>query len=84
MSSRPPRPKVFSPQTFGNSKTGNFWVEYPSGLVDLTRSAFAPTNSNEVPAKGEGHLEIGVDGARKIRVDPKQSAIVIIDMQKYV
>lgn len=84
MSSRPPRPRVSSPQTYGNPKTGSFWVEYPSGLVDLTRLAFAPVDSNEPPLKSHEHLEIDVDGDRKIRIDPKQSAIVIIDMQKYI
>ena len=35
-----PRPKVARPTEYGNAAA--FWVEYPSGLVDLTRSAHLP------------------------------------------
>ncbi|GJJ06864.1 hypothetical protein Clacol_001060 [Clathrus columnatus] len=82
---RPPRPRVTEPQVFGSIKQGNFWVEYPSGLVDLTRASPLTTNQLkqiDVPAKTEGQLDIPVNGDRTIRVDMKQSAFVIIDMQK--
>ena len=35
-----PRPHVSLPTEYGNA--ANFWVEYPTGLVDLTRSAHLP------------------------------------------
>jgi hypothetical protein len=34
----PSPPRVEEPQTFGSVKSGSFWVDYPSGLVDLTCS----------------------------------------------
>jgi hypothetical protein len=82
--SPPSRPRVTEPQVFGNVKLGSFWVEYPCGLIDLTRSSSLSPNVDPVygPKKAEGYLDIEVDGDRTIRVDPKQSAIVIIDMQK--
>lgn len=36
-----PRPKVAKPTEYGNAAA--FWIEYPSGLVDLTRSAHLPS-----------------------------------------
>jgi hypothetical protein len=79
-----PRPRVTEAQTFGNVKSGSFWVEYPSGLLDLTRSSPLGSNAKEVepPAQKNGQLEIEVEGDRKIRIDAKQAAIVIVDMQK--
>lgn len=87
------RPPVDKPVEYGNATS--FWVEYPSGLVDLTRSAHL--SEAEAPAAGvkdsdsdsgsgpplvqSGQLEIAVDG-RTIRVDAKKSALVVIDMQK--
>lgn len=80
----PSRPRVDELQTFGSVKDGSFWVEYPSGLVDLTRSN--PLNSNSTPTdppqKSLGHLEIEVEGDRKIRIDAAKTAIIIVDMQK--
>lgn len=86
------RPPVDKPVEYGNATS--FWVEYPSGLVDLTRSAHL--SEAEAPAPGakdsdsdsagppsvqSGQLDIAVDG-RTIRVDAKKSALVVIDMQK--
>lgn len=38
-----PRPRIAAPTEFGDAP--NFWVEYPNGLVDLTRSAPLPPAS---------------------------------------
>ena len=80
----PPRPRVEEPQTFGSVKDGSFWVEYPSGLVDLTCSSPLESDNspNPPPLKSQGQLEIDVEGDRKIRIDAAKTAIVIVDMQK--
>lgn len=71
---------------YGNSLS--FWVEYPSGLIDVTRSEHVPTSPEDsevkpLPLKGD-QVDIPVDGGRTIRIDTKSTAIVIIDMQKSV
>lgn len=83
---RPPRPRVDYAQVFGSIKNGNFWVEYPSGLVDLTRTNPVTEESKliDTPTKAENELDIHVDADRVIRIDPTRSAFVVIDMQKYV
>ena len=83
---RPPRPHVGEPQTYGSVKNGSFWVEYPSGLVDLTCSSpvASDSTSSDPPQKLQGQLEVDVDGDRKIRIDASKTAIVIVDMQKCV
>ncbi|KAF8515583.1 Isochorismatase hydrolase [Gautieria morchelliformis] len=70
-------------KTFGNVKNGSFWVEYPSGLLDLTRSNPLIPAATQAPKKRDAELEIQVEGNRTIRVDAKQAAIVIVDMQNY-
>lgn len=83
--SAPALPKLINPKTFGNVKTGSFWTEYPSGLLDLTRK-HPPSEAQKTslaPQKAENELEFDVEGNRRIRIDPKQSAIIIVDMQKY-
>lgn len=79
------RPRVEEPHNFGSVKGGSFWVEYPSGLVDLTCSnPWLPEykSSSPPPKKPDGELEIDVDGGRKIRIATAKTAIVIVDMQK--
>ena len=81
------RPKVTSPVEYGNDT--DFWVEYPSGLVDLSRTSHLPSDaeaaSNAVPPSlRPTQAEIVVNGDRVIRVEKERTAIVIIDMQKYV
>ncbi|EJD04115.1 uncharacterized protein FOMMEDRAFT_82108 [Fomitiporia mediterranea MF3/22] len=88
------RPHVEVPTEYGNA--ASWWVEYPDGLVDLSRSVHlysgskiekdeALADSKEVPkiapAKPKGLLDIAVDKERMIRVDPRKSALVVIDMQ---
>jgi hypothetical protein len=78
------RPPVSVTTEYGNA--ASFWVEYPNGLVDLTRShhisSNIPNSNQEPPEITSEQLEIDVDTGRKIRIDKKSTAIVIIDMQK--
>lgn len=78
---------VSKPTEYGNATS--FWVEYPSGLIDLSRSRhvsdvgevdLSPTPS----LNAETQIDIPVDKERTVRIDKGSSAIVIIDMQKYV
>ena len=79
------RPKVPAPVEYGNDT--DFWVEYPSGLIDISRKTRL-----ESIADGEGlslppplqptQVDIEVDRGRTVRIDKEASAIVIIDMQK--
>lgn len=78
------RPPVEKPIEYGNA--GEFWVEYPSGLVDLTRASHLPSSASDAatpPPLTQEFLEFPVDGQRTLRIDKKSSAIVIIDMQNY-
>ncbi len=82
-----------------------FWVEYPDGLMDLTRTHLVPSIGDSPGQKSNGtavsegskdekppaldtetQVEIEVEGdpKRRIRVNKKKCAFVIIDMQKYV
>ncbi|KZV63295.1 Isochorismatase hydrolase [Peniophora sp. CONT] len=74
------RPHVQSAQEWGNPS--NFWVEYPSGLVDLTRTTHLPADANE-PELKSGQFDLPVDGDRVIRLDPAKTAYVIVDMQNF-
>lgn len=82
------RPHVTSPIEYGDA--ASFWVEYPSGLVDLTRHAHLPLGAQDTgevqipPLQTSTQLEIPVDGERVVRISKERSAIVIIDMQKCV
>ena len=88
-------PKVTVATEYGNA--ASFWVEYPNGLVDFSRSTHLPKGeptpgdvvqdqtAGEVPIPSlakDVQLDISVDGDRLVRVAKKQSAIVIVDMQK--
>jgi hypothetical protein len=78
------RPPVVAPTTWGHSKD-NYWVEYPSGLIDLSRSnPITTTGSSDVkkPEIKKGEYEFNVLNDRRLRIDPEKSAVVIIDMQK--
>ncbi|CAE6470150.1 unnamed protein product [Rhizoctonia solani] len=61
------RPPVLHPTTYGASHT---WIEYPSGLVDLS------PNSTQ-------SIEFSVVGDRRVRLDPGRAALVVVDMQNY-
>ncbi|KAI0068225.1 Isochorismatase hydrolase [Artomyces pyxidatus] len=77
------RPHVEQVTEYGNA--ASFWVEYPSGLVDLTRSHHVPSgaSSHSVPPLKSDQIEIAVDGEREVRVDTSKTAFVIIDMQNF-
>lgn len=49
------RPRVARATEYGNA--ASFWVEYPSGLVDLTRTTHLPSFRND-HAKPEGSREL--------------------------
>lgn len=79
---------VPAPIEFGNDLSG-FWVEYPSGLVDLSRSQhiFEGTSLGtplDAPPLKAGQADISAEKGRTVRIDTKASAIVIVDMQKSV
>lgn len=79
------RPKVETPVEHGYEP--DFWVEYPSGLVDLSRKDHLPSGSSATtapPALKSSQMEIEVNGGRTIRVEKETTAIVIVDMQKCV
>ncbi|KAJ3734826.1 Isochorismatase hydrolase [Lentinula guzmanii] len=48
------RPLVPQPVEYGDPKSNNFWVEYPNGLVDLSRS----THLKELKDSAEKQLDI--------------------------
>ncbi|KAI0308235.1 hypothetical protein B0F90DRAFT_141101 [Multifurca ochricompacta] len=83
-----PLPPPDRPIEYGN--TSSFWVEYPSGLIDLTRTTHLPADEAKVidaPPLAPGQLDIPVDGEvrqKSVRINVAASAYVIIDMQKYV
>ena len=72
-----------APITYGNALS--FWVEYPSGLIDLSRSQH-PTGEfgEKPPVLASEQVDIPVDGGRTIRIDTKSTAMIVIDMQKCV
>ena len=78
-----PRPRVQQPVTFGDPADGNFWVEYPDGLIDITRSGTQLLNGGK-HGPAEREVEIDVHGDRHVRLATIKTALVIIDMQKLV
>ncbi|KAG9082021.1 hypothetical protein FS749_007175 [Ceratobasidium sp. UAMH 11750] len=69
------RPPVTSLTTYGDPSTNSYWVEYSSGLVDLSH----PNDSS--PKKDV--VEFEVAGERRVRIEPGASALVVVDMQNY-
>ena len=79
------RPRVGQTTIFGNSASGRFWVEYPSGLIDITSSRPSEVTSDgnaREPKISSHELEFDVQDDRKIRLNVHKSALVVIDMQK--
>jgi hypothetical protein len=81
------RPLPQNPTEYGN--VASFWVEYPSGLIDLSRSRHilekgpgSKVFDVPPPLDAESQLDIPVDQERTVRINKSSSAIVIIDMQK--
>jgi hypothetical protein len=78
------RPRVSEPVEYGGP--ASWWVEYPSGLMDLTRSMHlgSSTGAAKEGRRKQGEWDIPVDGDRTIRVDARKSALAVVDMQKFV
>ncbi|KAJ4486102.1 Isochorismatase hydrolase [Lentinula aciculospora] len=83
-------PPVLQPVEYGDSTSNDFSVEYPNGLVDLSRSIHLEDiidsgidASTSTPPLRPGQLDIVVTGDRTVRVDTGKSALVIIDMQNF-
>ncbi|KAJ7092697.1 Isochorismatase hydrolase [Mycena epipterygia] len=82
------RPRVPTAIEYGSDATPQgYWVEYPSGLVDVSRTSHLPPTSGdaqvEAPPLTSALLDIPVDGDRTVRVNRNSTAIVIIDMQNF-
>ncbi|KAI0825076.1 Isochorismatase hydrolase [Trametes gibbosa] len=90
------RPRLPVATEYGNATS--FWVEYPSGLVDLTRTAHLPTGpladgdvAHEHPAhdtpvpplKPATQWEVPVHGGHTLRISKNRTAFVIVDMQNF-
>ncbi|KAJ3734825.1 Isochorismatase hydrolase [Lentinula guzmanii] len=83
-------PHVSKPVEFGDPKSGDFCVEYPNGLVDLSRTNHLehqkrsdPGSSVTTPTLRPGQLDIPVTGDKTVRLDTDKTAFVIIDMQNF-
>ncbi|KAF5375023.1 hypothetical protein D9758_000309 [Tetrapyrgos nigripes] len=74
------RPPVTVPIQYG---VKSFWVEYPDGLLDLSRTTPLSGSPSTSPSISKGQLDIKVDGNRTIRVDASKTALVVIDMQNF-
>lgn len=75
------RPRVSTAVEYGGT---SFWVEYPSGVIDLTRSHRLTEEHPSPPPLMSGQVEIAVKGDRTIRIDTNITAMVVVDMQKSV
>jgi hypothetical protein len=62
----------------------SFWVEYPSGLVDMTRSKHLQVGGDSLvePNRRSKDMDIKAHGQNTVRIDTDKTAIVIVDMQK--
>ncbi|KAJ7706212.1 Isochorismatase hydrolase [Mycena rosella] len=75
------RPRVSEPVEYGSDAAPQgFWTEYPSGLVDVSRTSHL---AQEAPPLTSALLDIPVDGDRTVRVARAATAMVIIDMQNF-
>ncbi|KZV95638.1 Isochorismatase hydrolase [Exidia glandulosa HHB12029] len=75
------RPKVDKTARWGGR--ADFWVEYPNGLVDVSETMLESPLPAAAPPKPQGLVDIPVEGDRVVRVDPKRTALVVIDMQNF-
>lgn len=76
------RPRVSKVTEYGNA--ASFWVEYPSGLIDLSRTVHPQEGESEPLQLRSSQLDIPVNGDRIARINKATTAAVIIDMQKSV
>jgi len=82
------RPRVQVPTEYGSDATPQgFWTEWPSGLVDVSRTSHIPPVSGdsqvEPPPLTSALLDIPVHGDRIVRVKKNSTAFVIVDMQNF-
>ncbi|KAJ6621717.1 Isochorismatase hydrolase [Mycena sp. CBHHK59/15] len=80
------RPRVETAIEYGGAATPQgFWTEYPSGLVDVSRTRHLPPGDAQAdaPAPTPDLLDIPVDGERTLRVKRDATALVVIDMQNF-
>ncbi|KAJ7169862.1 Isochorismatase hydrolase [Mycena filopes] len=84
------RPRVPVPTEYGTDATPQgFWTEWPSGLVDVSRTSHIPPTTGasdgnaEPPPLTSALLDIPVNGDRVVRVKRDATAMVIIDMQNF-
>ncbi|EKM83902.1 hypothetical protein AGABI1DRAFT_110512 [Agaricus bisporus var. burnettii JB137-S8] len=95
------RPYLQSPKVYGGTLDveggAGYWVEYPDGLMDLTRTHWIHPESqqngaNENAATGgpppldaqtQTEIEVKGDPKRRIRVSNEKSALVVVDMQNF-
>ncbi|CAA7265826.1 unnamed protein product [Cyclocybe aegerita] len=78
------RKPVSAPVEYGSGN--DFWVEYSSGLVDLSRTDHLPADGglcHSQPELKEHQADIDVDVGRTIRVDKTRTALIVIDMQNF-
>ncbi|KAJ6575085.1 Isochorismatase hydrolase [Mycena capillaripes] len=82
------RPRVEVPIQYGSDATPQgFWTEWPSGLIDVSRTSHIPAEASdakvEPPPLTSALLDIPVDGDRTVRVKRESTALVVIDMQNF-
>ncbi|KAF7320288.1 Isochorismatase hydrolase [Mycena kentingensis (nom. inval.)] len=76
------RPLVQIPTEYGGATAPQgWWTEYPSGLVDVSRTSHI--SDNGPPPLTPDLLEIPCDGNRVLRVKKDATALVVIDMQNF-
>lgn len=82
-SMEPTRPRVSNPTIYGNIRTGRYWLEHPSGLIDVTAENAEPDQVKDSSLEPSAdRLEFDVVGDRRVRLSTEKCALVVIDMQK--
>ncbi|KAF7310884.1 Isochorismatase hydrolase [Mycena chlorophos] len=78
------RPRVEKPTEYGSAATPQgWWTEWPSGLVDVSRTTHISETGPQEPPLTSNLLDIPCDGDRVLRVKRDATAMVIIDMQNF-
>lgn len=75
------RPRVDKAARWANR--ANFWIEYPDGLVDVSETFSEQELPAVSPPKPFGLVDLPVEGDRVVRLEPKRSALVVVDMQNF-
>jgi hypothetical protein len=71
------RPRVETAVQYGSTATPQgFWTEYPSGLVDVSRTTQLGDAPAADPPLTSALLDIPVDGNRTLRVKKDATALV--------